>query len=44
VVGNQVVDARIDDAISTSTWSATEAGVLDAIRDAVIAHGLMAAS
>ena len=44
VVGNQVVDARIDDAVNTSTWDSTTAGVLDAIRDACITHGLIAAS
>jgi hypothetical protein len=43
VVGNRVIDARADDAV-TSTWSATEAGVLDALRDAMITHGLIAAS
>jgi len=43
VVGARVVDARADDAV-TSTWSATEAGVLDALRDAMISHGLLAAS
>jgi hypothetical protein len=43
VVGARIVDARADDAV-TSTWSATEAGVLDALRDAMIAHGLIAAA
>ena len=44
VVSNRVVDARIDDTINESTWDSTTAGVLDAIRDAMIAHGLMAAA
>jgi hypothetical protein len=44
VVSNRVVDARIDDAINDSTWDSTTAGVLDAIRDAMITHGLIAAS
>jgi hypothetical protein len=43
VVGARVVDARCDDAV-TSTWSATEAGVLDALRDAMISHGLISAA
>lgn len=43
VVGPRVVDARADDAV-TSTWGATEAGVLDAVRDCLIAHGLLSAS
>jgi hypothetical protein len=43
VVGARVIDARCDDSV-TSTWSATEAGVLDSIRDAMITHGLIAAS
>jgi hypothetical protein len=42
VVGARVVDARIDDAISSG--DATTDGVIDAIRDAMIAHGLMAAA
>lgn len=44
VVGNRVVDARIDDTINTSAWDSDTAGVLDAIRDAMISHGLMAAA
>lgn len=40
----QVIDARIDDEINMSSWDATTAGVLDAIRDALIANGLMAVS
>lgn len=44
VVSNRVVDARIDDTINDSTWDSTTAGVLDAIRDAMVSHGLMAAS
>jgi hypothetical protein len=39
-----IVDARCDDAVNTSTWDSTTAGVLDALRDAMIAHGLIAAS
>jgi hypothetical protein len=44
VVGDQVVDARCDDTINTSAWDSTTAGVLDSLRDAMIAHGLIAAS
>ena len=44
VVSNRVVDARIDDTINESAWDSTTAGVLDAIRDAMITHGLMNAS
>jgi len=44
VVSNRVVDARIDDTVNESTWDSTTAGVLDAIRDAMITHGLMAAA
>jgi hypothetical protein len=44
VLGKRVVDARIDDTINTSSWDSTTAGVLDAIRDALITHGLIAAS
>ena len=44
VVSNRVVDARVDDAINESAWDATTAGVLDALRDAAIAHGLIAAA
>ena len=44
VVSNRVVDARADDTINTSTWDATTAGVLNAVRDAMISHGLIAAS
>lgn len=42
VVGNRVVDARCDDAISSG--DATTDGVIDALRDAMITHGLIAAS
>lgn len=38
----RVVDARIDDTINESAWDATTAGVLDAIRDAMIAKGFIA--
>jgi hypothetical protein len=40
VVGARVIDARIDDAINSG--DATTDGVIDAMRDAMIAHGLMA--
>ena len=43
VVSNRVVDARCDDTVDT-TYGAEEAGVLDALRDAMIAHGLIAAA
>jgi len=43
VVGPRVVDARCDDTVDTS-WGSAEAGVLDALRDAMIAHGLIAAA
>jgi hypothetical protein len=42
VVGARVVDARIDDTINSG--DATTDGVIDAIRDALITHGLMAAA
>lgn len=42
VVGNRVVDARCDDAINSG--DATTDGVIDALRDAMIAHGLIAAA
>ena len=44
VVSNRVVDARCDDTINTSAWDSTTAGVLDSLRDAMITHGLIAAS
>jgi len=44
VVGSRVVDERADDTVNTSTWDSTTAGVLDALRDAMISHGLIAAS
>ena len=43
VVGARVVDARCD-AVVDSTYGAEEAGVLDALRDAMITHGLIAAA
>lgn len=43
VVGAQVEDARVDDTINVAAWDATTAGVLDALRDAMIAHGLITA-
>ena len=43
VVGARVVDARADDVVD-STYGAEEAGVLDALRDAMISHGLISAS
>ena len=42
VVSNRVVDARIDDAINSG--DATTDGVIDAIVDCLIAHGLIAAA
>ncbi len=42
VVGTRVVDARIDDAINSG--DATTDGVIDAIRDALIAHGICVAT
>jgi hypothetical protein len=42
VVGARVVDARCDDAVNSG--DATTDGVIDALRDAMIAHGLIAAA
>ncbi len=42
VLGAQVVDARIDDAINSG--DATTDGVIDAIRDALVTHGICAAA
>jgi hypothetical protein len=42
VVSNRVIDARCDDAINSG--DATTDGVIDALRDAMIAHGLIAAA
>ena len=42
VVGARVMDARCDDAINSG--DATTDGVIDALRDAMIAHGLIAAA
>jgi hypothetical protein len=42
VLGARVVDARIDDVINSG--DATTDGVIDAIRDALIAHGIIAAA
>jgi hypothetical protein len=42
VISNRVIDARIDDAISCG--DATTDGVIDALRDAAITHGLIAAA
>ena len=42
VVGSRVIDARCDDALNSG--DATTDGVIDALRDAMIAHGLIAAS
>jgi hypothetical protein len=44
VVSNRVIDAKADDTINTVVWDATTAGVLTALRDAMITHGLIAAS
>uniref|UniRef100_A0A6M3KX26 Uncharacterized protein n=1 Tax=viral metagenome TaxID=1070528 RepID=A0A6M3KX26_9ZZZZ len=43
VIGARVVDERADDVVD-ATYGAEEAGVLDALRDAMIAHGLIASS
>lgn len=42
VLGARVVDARCDDAINSG--DATTDGVIDALRDAMIAHGLLSAA
>lgn len=42
VVSNRVIDARCDDAIDSG--DGTTDGVIDALRDAMITHGLIAAS
>jgi len=42
VVGARVIDARCDDAVNSG--DATTDGVIDALRDAMIAHGLIAAA
>jgi len=42
VVSNRVIDARCDDTIDSG--DATTDGVIDALRDAMIAHGLIAAA
>jgi len=42
VVSNRVIDARCDDALNSG--DATTDGVIDALRDAMITHGLIAAS
>ena len=42
VVSNRVIDARCDDTINSG--DATTDGVIDALRDAMIAHGLIAAA
>jgi len=42
VVSNRVIDARCDDAINSG--DATTDGVIDSLRDAMIAHGLIAAA
>jgi len=44
VVGQQVVDAKCDDAINAAAWDATTAGVLTALRDAMVTHGLVVAT
>ena len=43
VVGARVIDARCDDVVD-NTYGAEEAGVLDALRDAMISHGLISAA
>jgi len=42
VIGNRVIDARCDDAVNSG--DATTDGVIDALRDAMITHGLIAAT
>lgn len=42
VIGARVIDARCDDAINSG--DATTDGVIDSLRDALIAHGLIAAA
>lgn len=42
VVSNRVIDARCDDAINSG--DATTDGVIDALRDAMVTHGLIAAA
>jgi len=42
VVGARVIDARVDDAINSG--DATTDGVIDALRDAMVTHGLIAAA
>jgi hypothetical protein len=42
ILGARVVDARIDDTINSG--DATTDGVIDAIRDAIVAHGLCTAA
>jgi hypothetical protein len=42
VLSNRVIDARCDDAINSG--DATTDGVIDSLRDAMIAHGLIAAA
>ncbi len=44
VVGARVVDARADDAVSLGAYDATTGGVIDALRDAMVTHGLIAAA
>jgi len=45
VVGARVVDARADDTIAgAGAYDDTTAGVIDALRDAMITHGLIAAT
>jgi hypothetical protein len=44
VVSNRVIDAKADDTINAVVWDATTAGVLTALRDAMITHGLIAAA
>ena len=43
VLGARVIDARADDVVD-AIWDSTDAGVLQAVRDAMIAHGLLAAA
>ena len=44
VLQARVIDARADDAVSLGAYDATTGGVIDALRDAMITHGLIAAA
>ncbi len=44
VVSARVIDSRADDTVNAGAWDATSAGVLDALRDCMLSHGLLAAA